>query len=48
MCVGIEKIKVNNEPTTIPTPLKGAASIQKIFFEPMHYGEFGQNLTMRL
>ena len=30
---------------TVPTPLKGAASIQKIFFEPMHYVAFEQNLS---
>ena len=26
--------------TTVPAPLMDAASIQKIFVEPMHYGGF--------
>ena len=26
--------------TTVPAPIKDAASIQKLFFEPMHYDAF--------
>ena len=34
--------------TTVHTPLKGAASIQKIFFEPSRYGAFDQDSSMRM
>ena len=33
---------------TVPAPFKGAASIQKIFFGPMHYGALDQNSYMSL
>ena len=33
------------KPHTVSAPLKGVASIQKIFFGPMHYGVFDQKFV---
>ena len=33
---------------TVSAPLKGAASIQKIFFGPMHYSSLDQNSSMHV
>ena len=33
---------LSSNQSTVPTPLKGAASIQKIFFGHVHYGVFDQ------
>ena len=30
---------------TVPAPIKGAASIQKLFFGPMHYTAFDQKFV---
>ena len=39
---------VNDKKYTVPAPFKGAASIQKIFFGPMQYDAFDQNLPMHI
>ena len=39
-------ISINLAKVTVLTPLKGTATIHKIFFEPMHFGIFHQNLSM--